>query len=228
MCSVTPKTPPLAPMSCPSSTTRLSRSNSSVSAEFSASIIVICMLALAIYIAQEIGALLFQTRGKGCRCVVKEATRCHGRHGLGDLYCFVDFFLNLLDDLPHTILVKQVAPGEELLETHNRFFCAPGFYLGGVAVARGVIGGGMRSDTIGECFYECWSLSITRSLDRFLHDIVDRQDIVTIHQLGWHSEACSTHGKCRHSALLIAGNADGPAIVLNDQYDGSLKDSREI
>src|SRR6266487_1224576 len=42
-CSVTRKTPPLAPMSCPSSTTRLSRSSSSASAEFKASIIVICI-----------------------------------------------------------------------------------------------------------------------------------------------------------------------------------------
>src|SRR5437667_7554003 len=41
--SVTRKTPPLAPMSCPSSTTRLSRSSSSASAEFKASIIVICI-----------------------------------------------------------------------------------------------------------------------------------------------------------------------------------------
>src|SRR5260370_41110511 len=103
------------------------------------------MFSLAIYIAQEIGALLLQSWGKGCRCVVKEATRCHGRHGLGDLYCFVDFFLNLLDDLPHTILVKQVAPGEELLETHNRVFCAPGFYLGGGSVPCGVICGGSGS-----------------------------------------------------------------------------------
>src|SRR5260370_19601304 len=116
------------------------------------------------------------------------------------------------------MLVKQVAPGEELLETHNRVFCAPGFYLGGVAVACGVIGGGMRSDTIGECFYERLALSITRSLDRFFHDIVDRQDIVTIHPLGWPCKTCPPRGKGLSSALLAPWKAGGPDIVLSRPY----------
>src|SRR5689334_3390225 len=42
-CSVTRKTPPLAPISCPSKRTRLSRSNSRDSDELRASIMVICM-----------------------------------------------------------------------------------------------------------------------------------------------------------------------------------------
>src|SRR5579864_4122239 len=114
--SVTRKTPPLAPISCPSTTTRLSRSNSSASAEFSASIMVICMVVLPscfrpsmLDIAQQIGALSLQTRGEVSRGVVEEAVGRHRWDRFGLLHGLVDLLFHARDDLLHPLLAQQIA-----------------------------------------------------------------------------------------------------------------------
>src|SRR5712692_113647 len=185
-------------------------------------------LALALYVAKEVCALFLPAWGQVGHRVVKEAIGSHGGHCFGYLDRFVDFFFNLFDDLPYSFLVKQVPPGEEFLETDNRVFCAPGLNFNRVTIARGVIGGSVRTDAIGECFYKRWPLPRARTFDRFLHHIVDRQDIIAIYELRWHAEARPASGECRGSALFMTRNTDGPAVVLHDQHHGGLVDPREI
>ena len=82
-------------------------------------------------------------------------------------------FLKLIDGLLCTIFGKQVSCYQEFLETRNRVFRFPCLHLELIAVACRVICGSMRSNAIGKRFYERWPLSRTRSLDSFLHNIVN-------------------------------------------------------
>src|SRR6266699_2544696 len=152
-CSVTRKTPPLAPISCPSTTTRSSRSNSSASALFRASIIVICIdlsppLSVSIHKTQQVFALLLQAWRKLSKHPVKKAIGSWWIHCFGYTHGLVDLFLYFFDNASTLFLVQQATFHQETLEAHDRVLCPPGFYLRRVAIACGIIGGGMRSDAI--------------------------------------------------------------------------------
>src|SRR6266851_5876728 len=152
-CSVTRKTPPLTPISCPSSTTRSSSSNSSASALFRASIIVICIdlspsLSVSIHKTQQVFALLLQAWRKLSKHPVKKAIGSRWIHCLGYPHGLVDLFLYFFYHASILFLVQQATLHQETLEAHNRVFGPPGFYLRRVAIACGVIGGGMRSDAV--------------------------------------------------------------------------------
>src|SRR5215469_12813461 len=152
-CSVTRKTPPLTPISCPSTTTRSSCSSSSASALFRASIIVICIdlspsLSVSIHETQQIFALLLQSWRKLSKHPVKKTIGNRWLHCLGYTHGLVDLFLDFFDNASILCLVQQVALHQETLEAHDRVFGPPGFYLRCITIARGVIGGGMRSDAV--------------------------------------------------------------------------------
>src|SRR5260221_7850268 len=142
-------------------------------------------LALALHVAQEVCALFLPAWGQVGHSVVKEAIGSHGGHRFSYLGRFVDFFFNLFDDLLYSFRVKQTPPGEEFLETGNRVFCTPGLNFNRVTIARGVIGGSVRPDTIGGRFYKCLPLPRTRTFDRFLHQVLDRQEILSGYELPW-------------------------------------------
>src|SRR5260221_13758953 len=67
-----------------------------------------------------------------------------------------------------------------------------------------------------------------RTFDRFLHHVVDRQDIIAVYELRWQAEARPASGECWGSALFVTRDTDGPAVVLHDQHHGCLVDPREI
>src|SRR5579863_8299053 len=161
-CSVTRKTPPLAPMSCPNTTTFVSRSSSWAMPLFKASIIVICILHLSfcvrlyrLHIAQEVFSLLLQARRQGFCGVIKETIRGHWRELLRGPHCLVHLIFHVVYNLFRSLLGQQVTLYEEALETSDGVFDAPRLDLFRVAIACRVIGGGMRSHTIGERLYEC-------------------------------------------------------------------------
>src|SRR5215813_11366087 len=143
-CSVTRKTPPLTPISC---------SSTSASALFMASIIVICIdlsppLSVSIHETQQIFALLLQSWRKLSKHPVKKAIGNWWIHCFGYPHGLVDLFLYFFDNASILCLVQQVPLHQETLEAHDRVFGPPGFYLRCIAIARGVISGGMRSDAV--------------------------------------------------------------------------------
>src|SRR5437764_751911 len=148
--SVTRKTPPFTPISCPSSTTRSSRSNSSASAELRASIIVMCIFT-PIWLSSDIHLAKFPGRSQGSPKrrqvlygIVKEAIGRHRRHCFGHSYRFIDLCLYLFDELFVLGFIQQVTLHQEGAEAYNGIFCLPEFYLGGITIARRVIGSSMR------------------------------------------------------------------------------------
>src|SRR5258708_1536515 len=176
----------------------------------------------------EIFAFLLQAWRKFGHGVVEEAIRGHGRHSFGYPYGFVDFLFQVCDCLLYLILCEQVAFDQKALVTRDGVSGAPDFYFRGVAIARWIIGGGVRSDAVGERFYQRWPFSRAGTIDGLLHDIVDGEDIVAIHQHGRDTKTGATGGKDLHGALLVTGNADGPAVILHHQDDRCMKDTREI
>src|SRR5215469_5138984 len=120
-CSVTRKTPPLTPISCPNTTTRSSRSNSSASALFSASIIVICIDLspspfVSIHKTQQVCALLLQAWRKRSKHPVKKAIGSRRVHCFGYPHSLVDLFLYFFDNASILCFVQQVTLQQETLE----------------------------------------------------------------------------------------------------------------
>src|SRR5260370_28095975 len=129
-------------------------------------------------------ALRLQAWSEDGRGIVKEAVRGHGGHSFGYAHRFVDFFLNLCDDLLCMLFRKQITPGEKFLEPGYRVFCTPGLDLGRVTIARGVIGGGMGPPTIGEGFYRCPPPSLAATPNPRLHDVLYSHELNRLFSLG--------------------------------------------
>src|SRR5262249_14902078 len=57
---------------------------------------------------------------------------------------------------------------------------------------------------------------------------VDRENIVAIDQPGRYAKTSPASSKGGSGTLSLSWDADSPAVVLHNQYHGSLEDAREI
>src|SRR6266566_7927595 len=222
--TVARKTPPLTPMSSPSSTTLGSSPSARASATLIASTSVISgtersldLVALAPIGMREFGVEMIEhgLRGAGARRQIAGDRRLHPFLALGRELLFLRLAPGLLAD--------EIGP-----QPRNRLLLPMGLDLFGRAIPCRIIRGRVITQPVGHCLNEEWAFAVARGRDRSLGGGAHRDDVIAVHLFAGEAGSDRLLGERRRCGLQSERDRDGPLIVVGDEHDRKLPNAGEI
>src|SRR5690606_19449743 len=221
--SVARNTPPRLPTSSPMTTTRSSRaiSLSSVAAMACA---IVCRLMVWRPPGPsrlELPALLGQALGHLGVDVLEPPLDRRRAGGLGLVHRRLDARLDLGAGALLLALVPQAPALEEAAEARQRVAPLPRLDLLARPVAGVVVGRGVAAVAVDDELDERRTHALAGALDGLAGHVVRGQHVHAVHEVAGHAVGVGLHGDVVGARLLLQVDADGVAVVLAGEDDGS-------
>src|SRR5690606_11157408 len=226
--TVARNTPPLGPTSSPSTTT----SGSSAMARCSAMLIASTMqMALRSVMAdpspsggpdQQFFPLLVVGRGQLGKQIIEGCPGVRRRQGAERIHRGTDLLAELLLQPLFAGLVPEALAVQEALQPTDGFVLPGLAQLLGLAVAAGIIRGGVIAQAIGHAFNQGRPFARPGPLDGRAEPVVDRQHIIAVHLFPGNTGSQGLVGQGGRGGLQAARHRDGPLVVVHHEHHGQL------
>src|SRR5438552_2889421 len=221
------KTPPSLPTSRPSTMTRGSASISSANALLIASTMLRCVISCLVPV-EQLGLLPHQSRRRVLIDVREDILGSGRGGGARDLERTVVLVTQLVGQCGLTVRVPQPKGGQVLLDALDRVARARFLVLFRVLVTRRVVGCVVEAHPIGDRFDEARPVSAARARDRLRRDVIDGHHVVAVHLDALEAISCRPQSEAAGCRLDPPRRRDGPLIVLEEEDDRRLHDSRQV
>src|SRR5438445_1153347 len=220
-------TPPSLPTSRPSTMTRGSASISSANALLIASTMLRCVISCVVPV-EQLGLLPNQSRRRVLIDVREDILGSGHGGGARELERTLVLVTKLLGQRGFPLRVPQPKGGQVLLDALDRVARARFLVLLRVLVTRRVVGRVVEAHPIGDGFNEGRPAAAPRPRDRFGGDVKDGHDVVPVHLGALQAVSGRAQGEAAGRRLDPSRGRDGPLVVLEEENDRRLHDSRQV
>src|SRR5690554_2013016 len=232
--TVARNTPPLAPTSSPSTTTSGSSAMARCSARLIASTMqtglrsVMGRLSQGSCPNQQFIALLPVALRQLGKQVVKGGARISLRQTAECLHGGIDPLAEVPLQLLLLLLVPQPLAMQKALQATDRLVLPGLAQLIGVAVAAGIIRGGVVAQPVGYALHQRRPLARPGALDGDTDAVIHCQHVIAIHLLTGNTRRQCLVRQRRRSGLQTARHRDRPLVVVHHEHYGQLPDTGQV
>src|SRR5712692_217437 len=216
--TVARKTPPLTPTSSPSTTTSGSSSMARASARLTASTKVTSGIGRSLQLAPLAG---IDARELRVEIIEHGLRRARGRRQIA-LDRRLDLLLALARERLLPRLVPAVLTDEIGAQPRDRLLLPALLHILGRAVARGIVGGRMVAEAVGERLDEVRALAGARVRERRVHCGAHGDHVVAVHLLAGKAGGDRLLRQGLRRGLQAQRHRDGPLVIDRDEHHRQL------